>query len=264
MKNRLNRPTEQRDTWKNGRFDRDAVYGGRSGGTKERRIRWGSSWVLLAIIRHNGLWLLTVFCISGFVLVPCGRLSWLLPAFDRTLISHSYLLTYLLNVYKFRVRTRLVNYTIGTSLVDGAGPLTGSESVSWRRRQQPEGRGWESRHAWYHKFNGSGLTSDASSRAAQFGDNHSVRIDSDPVCTGTELKATFTRHYCLERLMQQNRGYVEHTFKCTRNHKVIWKEAASPIRYIAPSHPPKICPFPWGIWTSRLIHHSLGPSDLPP
>ena len=43
---------------------------------------------------HNGLWLLTIFCISGFVLVPCGRLSWLLPAFDRTLISHSYLLTY--------------------------------------------------------------------------------------------------------------------------------------------------------------------------
>ena len=28
-------------------------------------------------------------------LVPCGRLSWLLPAFDRTLISHSYLLAYL-------------------------------------------------------------------------------------------------------------------------------------------------------------------------
>ena len=28
------------------------------------------------------------------VVVPCGRLSWLLPAFDRTLISHSYLLTY--------------------------------------------------------------------------------------------------------------------------------------------------------------------------
>jgi len=34
------------------------------------------------------------FCISGFVLAPCGRLSWLLPGFDRTLISHSYLLTY--------------------------------------------------------------------------------------------------------------------------------------------------------------------------
>ena len=45
---------------------------------------------------HNGLWLLTVFSISGFALVPCGRLSWFLPAFDRTLISHSYLLTYLL------------------------------------------------------------------------------------------------------------------------------------------------------------------------
>jgi len=29
------------------------------------------------------------------VLVPCGRLSWLLPAFDCTLISQSYLLTYL-------------------------------------------------------------------------------------------------------------------------------------------------------------------------
>ena len=35
------------------------------------------------------------FCISGFVLVPCGRLSWLLPAFDRTLIF-SHLLTYFL------------------------------------------------------------------------------------------------------------------------------------------------------------------------
>ena len=34
------------------------------------------------------------FSISGFVLVPWGRLSWFLPAFDRTLISHSYLLTY--------------------------------------------------------------------------------------------------------------------------------------------------------------------------
>jgi len=38
------------------------------------------------------------FSISGFVLVPCGRLSWFLLAFDRTLISHSYLLTYLLTV----------------------------------------------------------------------------------------------------------------------------------------------------------------------
>jgi len=28
-------------------------------------------------------------------LILCGRLSWLLPAFDHTLISHSYLLTYL-------------------------------------------------------------------------------------------------------------------------------------------------------------------------
>jgi len=27
-------------------------------------------------------------------LVPCDRLSWLLPAFDRTLISHSYLLSW--------------------------------------------------------------------------------------------------------------------------------------------------------------------------
>jgi len=41
-----------------------------------------------------GLWLLTVFSISGFVLVPCRRLSWFLLAFDRTLTSHSYLLTY--------------------------------------------------------------------------------------------------------------------------------------------------------------------------
>ena len=49
---------------------------------------------------HNGLWLLTIFCISGFVLVPCGRLSWLLPAFDRTLISHSYLLTVCMYVHQ--------------------------------------------------------------------------------------------------------------------------------------------------------------------
>jgi len=35
------------------------------------------------------------FSISGFVLVLCGRLSWFLQAFDRTLISHYCLLTYL-------------------------------------------------------------------------------------------------------------------------------------------------------------------------
>jgi len=44
-------------------------------------------------LRHNGLWLLTVFSISSFVLVPCGRLSWFLLGFDCTLISHCYLLT---------------------------------------------------------------------------------------------------------------------------------------------------------------------------
>ena len=31
------------------------------------------------------------FSISGFVLVPCGRLSWFILVFDCTLISHSYL-----------------------------------------------------------------------------------------------------------------------------------------------------------------------------
>ena len=35
------------------------------------------------------------FLLSGFVSVPCGRLSWFLRAFDRTLISHCYLLTYI-------------------------------------------------------------------------------------------------------------------------------------------------------------------------
>ena len=48
--------------------------------------------------------------ISGFVLVPCGRLSWLLPAFDRTLISHPYLLTYLQRYFrevKFYNRSRI-------------------------------------------------------------------------------------------------------------------------------------------------------------
>jgi len=35
------------------------------------------------------------FSISGFVLVPCSRLSWFILAFDCTLISHSYFLTYL-------------------------------------------------------------------------------------------------------------------------------------------------------------------------
>jgi len=51
--------------------------------------------------------------IPGFVLVPCGRLSWLLPAFDRTLISHSYLHTYLFPPRERRhacaVRTRSVH-----------------------------------------------------------------------------------------------------------------------------------------------------------
>jgi len=36
---------------------------------------------------------------SGFVLVPCVRLSWFTLAFDRTLISHSYLLTYSLTYF---------------------------------------------------------------------------------------------------------------------------------------------------------------------
>ena len=45
--------------------------------------------------RHLSVTTTSIRCICGFVLLPCGRLSWLLPAFDRTLISHSYLLTYL-------------------------------------------------------------------------------------------------------------------------------------------------------------------------
>ena len=35
---------------------------------------------------------LPLFSISGFVLVPCGRLCWFLRPFDCTLISHYYLL----------------------------------------------------------------------------------------------------------------------------------------------------------------------------
>jgi len=55
-------------------------------GSVGMKLQWNG---VLMFLKYRNM--KTNTCISGFILVPCGRLSWFLRAFDRMLISHCYL-----------------------------------------------------------------------------------------------------------------------------------------------------------------------------
>jgi len=73
-----------------------------------------------------------------FSLVPCGRLSCLLPAFDRMLISHSYLLTYSGEVYGDKITHKIQHYRQDEETIvsqsDDKAMATRLKSVSHQQR----------------------------------------------------------------------------------------------------------------------------------
>ena len=75
------------------------------------------------------LFLLTIFSISGFVLVPCDRFSCFLPAFDRTLISHYYYYYYYYYQIGFTIVVLLFWCRL-TQVVQEKRPLNECSSIS--------------------------------------------------------------------------------------------------------------------------------------